>query len=55
MSEFQTIISKMIDNVLVGGSLTHAVAMSFVRYLPFYIGFCLLVAVFYHVRKRRKK
>ncbi len=55
MSEFQTIISKMIDTVLVGGSLTHAVAMSFVRYLPFYIGFCLLVAVFYHVKKRRKK
>ena len=55
MSEFLTIISKMIDTVLVGGSLTHAIAVSFGKYLPFYIGFCLLVAVFYHVKKRRAK
>ena len=55
MNEFLTIISKMINSVLIGGSLTHAIAVSFVKYLPFYLGFCLLVAVFYHVKKRREK
>ena len=63
MSEFINIIDKMVDTVLVGGlaigygglPLSQAIAIVFVKYLPYYIGFCLLVAVLYYIIKRRKK
>jgi len=63
MSEFISIIDKMVDTVLVGGltigygglPLSQAIAIVFVKYLPYYIGFCLLVAVLYYIIKRRKK
>ena len=63
MSEFINIIDKMVDTVLVGGltigygglPLSQAIAIVFVKYLPYYICFCLLVAVHYYIIKRRKK
>jgi hypothetical protein len=63
MNEFFNIIDKMVDTVLVGGltigygglPLSQAIAIVFVKYLPYYISFCLLVAVLYYTIKRRKK
>lgn len=63
MNEFFNIIDKMVDTVLVGGltigygglPLSQAIAIVFVKYLPYYIGFCLLVAFLYYIIKRKKK
>jgi hypothetical protein len=63
MSEFIDIISKMIDTVLVGGltigfggvPLSTAITIVFVKFLPYYIVFCLLIALLYYIIKRRKR
>jgi len=63
MSEFFSIISKMVNIVLFGGldvrygglPLSTAITNVFWGYLPYFIILCLLTAGVYYMKKRLKK